>query len=100
MIIPYFEELCSAELLNHKYQVPCDPIAYLDTNYGKFPKWSKPKSLFTEYVWPNFSPNGKWTDEEFINGFRRYNLDGSLNRKATLDTINKTVTNIINFDFK
>lgn len=60
MIIPYFEELCSAEMLNHKYQVPCDPILYLDTNYGKFPKWRKPTS---EYNWDNIRYNGKWTDE-------------------------------------
>ena len=28
--LPNFNELCSAELLNQKLMVPCDPVKYLD----------------------------------------------------------------------
>ena len=41
--MPSFDELCSAELLNHKFMIPCDPVNYLDKEYGSS-RWQIPKS--------------------------------------------------------
>ena len=41
--LPNFDELCSAELFNHKYMIPCDPVKYLDKEYGPS-RWLTPES--------------------------------------------------------
>lgn len=89
MLLPDFEELCSAELLDHKFQVPCDPILYLTVNYGRFSKWSRPASK--DFWWPSIVRNGEWTKDEIINEIRMFDKNGIFNKEATLISINKVL---------
>jgi hypothetical protein len=84
--LPAFDELCSAELLNTKQMVPCDPIKYLNSEYGTF-NWLTPISL--NYKWSNLKFTRKWNDNEWKRAYKYYNLDGSLNHKKTQKYINK-----------
>ncbi len=65
--LPEFDQLCSAELFNLKYFVPCDPVKYLDLEYGKS-GWLIPKA--TKYTWKNIKPNGECSDQEWPRAFK------------------------------
>ena len=78
MMLSYFQKTCSAELYGLKFQVPCDPVAYLDQNYGAFPKWAKPQSEFSKYVWPSIVKNGHWTDKEYMSAVQIFKGNGKL----------------------
>ena len=84
--LPEFSELCSAELLNQKHLVPCDPVKYLDNEYGKN-KWQIPKS--TNYSWTNLVSNGNWSENEWPKVLKYYEKNGTINLKSTLKDINK-----------
>lgn len=50
--LPNFERLCSAELLEHKFMIPCDPVGYLNKEYGP-KKWHSPESkIIHGQTWP------------------------------------------------
>jgi hypothetical protein len=84
--LPEFNELCSAELLNQKHLVPCDPVKYLDNEYGKN-QWQTPKS--SHYTWSNLVSMGNWSDNEWPKSIRYYEKNGSFNLKRTLKDVNK-----------
>jgi hypothetical protein len=85
-LIPQFNQLCSADLLNQKHFVPCDPVKYLDLEYGKS-SWLTPQT--TKFTWKNVVPNGEWTEQEWPRAFKYYNANGTLHLNKTLDHINK-----------
>ncbi|KAL7676084.1 hypothetical protein ACOME3_002340 [Neoechinorhynchus agilis] len=43
-------ELCSCDLLGIRLQVTCQPVEYIENEYGRYPRWFHPK---TENVWTN-----------------------------------------------
>lgn len=64
--------LCSGELLGHKFIVPCNPEEYLSFQYGK-DKWKKPmKEKYFNFEAIFFFKY--WTDEEWPYVVRWYNL--------------------------
>ena len=49
----YFD-LCSCEIYGTKYLLPCNPVLYLNDDYGN---WKNPEEK--NYTWPNLDLNGK-----------------------------------------
>lgn len=94
MYHPNFSTVCSAEFLGNKVLVPCDPVAFLNRNYGS---WSKPERELKNYRWPNMNYTGTWTDEQYRQSFRKYAADGSVDQKATLKFWNLALTEKIPF---
>lgn len=84
--MPAFDELCSAELFHIKLMIPCNPVDYLNNEYGPF-SWLKPISK--KYLWTNLKYSGTWTDYEWIRAIKVFYQNGSLNRKLTLRNINR-----------
>ena len=84
--LPNFNELCSAELLNQKLMVPCDPVKYLDNEYG-VNNWATP--LSKNYQWKNVVYFKNWTNSEWPHAVRYYDKEGKLIEKKTLDYINQ-----------
>ena len=80
-------ELCSAELFNSKTLVPCDPVAYLNAEYG-VNEWHTPKKS-SEYFWKNIQKNGEWSTSEWPKVIRIYNRRGRIDKNETLMEINK-----------
>ena len=90
--ITYFNEtnICSGELLNNKFLVPCNPEYYLSQQYGE-EKWRKP--LVDGYF------NGRsiklfrnWTNDEWPYVVRWYKSSGELDVNKTLNEINRFST--------
>jgi hypothetical protein len=88
-LIIYFDEtnICSAELLESKFIVPCNPEKYLSFQYGN--KWRMP--LQNDYF--NYGSIGFykiWSDEEWPYVIRWYNMNnGSFDyAKSLRDTNN------------
>ena len=72
--LPKLNTLCSAELLNHKYMIPCDPVSYLDKEYG--PGWRSPQSK--NYTWSNVQYWKNWSDIEWPKAVKYYDKYGAL----------------------
>ncbi len=100
--MPYFKKVCSAELLNHKFMVPCNPVEYLNNEYGtdwQLPKADLSMTIFSqkrgkkkriktnEYHWPNLEFQRKYSDDELLNFVRWYHPNGSINYETTIDYI-------------
>jgi hypothetical protein len=83
-----FETVCSAELLGIKVLVPCDPIDYLNNEYGSFDKWIIPISK--DYKWSNLDTNySLWSDSHWPYAIKFFSTNGKLNNAGTLNFINK-----------
>jgi len=91
MYHPDFSTMCSAELLSHKVLVPCDPVGYLNKNYGSFKKWSVPEAEFKKYKWPNINYTGTWSDEQYRKSVRIFESDGSVDQLETLNFWNEAL---------
>ena len=70
-----FNDICSAELYEKRYFVPCEPAKCLDFQYGKN-KWVTPEaknfklnSLFFDKI---------WSEHELLYALRVYDSNGSL----------------------
>lgn len=87
--LPDFNQLCSAELLNHKFMVPCDPVHYLDRDYGPV-RWQTPQSV--NYTWSNVRFWEKWSDSLWPHTIKYYDRNGKLIKKKILDYVNKHMT--------
>ena len=86
--IPTFNTLCSAELLNFKVLVPCDPIGYLNNEYGNFKNWIKP--IIKGYKWTNLEQqNTLWHNSDWPYAIKLIYPNGKLNYNETLNYINK-----------
>ena len=68
--------------------IPCDPIKYLDIEYGPS-NWLTPKSA--NYTWKNVIYSDKWTNEEWKRVIRYYHSNGNLNLDKTLTVLNKQI---------
>ncbi|KAL7676085.1 hypothetical protein ACOME3_002341 [Neoechinorhynchus agilis] len=44
------KQLCSCDLLGIRLLVTCDPLSYIENEYGKYPRWFYPR---TNEVWTN-----------------------------------------------
>ena len=74
--MPYFNEsnLCSAELLDNKFIVPCNPEDYLRMQYGY--NWSY--ALTNNYFnLKTFFFYKYWNEEEYPYSIRLYDNDGN-----------------------
>jgi len=66
--------------------VPCDPIGYLDNEYG--PKmWQKP--LTKKYNWNNLAFWEYWSSSEWPNAVKFFNRHGKLLRKKIISYVKK-----------
>ena len=83
--LPNFDELCSVELLSHKFLVPCDPIKYLNKEYGPR-NWETPK--VKNYSWTNVVYMANWTDTEWARAIKYYDKNGELIKTKMLNYIN------------
>ena len=74
--IPNFKKLCSAELINTKVMVPCDPVQYLSYLYGSIESWKTPKEK--NYAFPNLDiKNGtRWSHDRKNKAVKYYDLNG------------------------
>lgn len=84
-----FEKLCSADFLGLKVMVPCDPVRYLNYEYGKMENWATPKPK--NYRWTNLDSNfSLWSlDFEWPRAIRHFNRNGKVNVNSTLKYLNK-----------
>ena len=80
--MPNFEKLCSAELLNNRFMVPCDPVNYLNREYFDEKRWSFPQEK--NYTWSNLVFDSRWKDHEWPNVIKYYDKDGLLAKKNPL----------------
>ena len=105
--MPNFNEVCSAELINQRFMVPCDPVKYLDTDYGKN-NWQEPKKNLSPistkdkqkkgtkdtYHWPNLKYFGKYADDVFIRTNRWYKKSGLLNKELTYSVLSGGISSL------
>ncbi len=84
--LPNFNQVCSADLLQHKVLVPCDPVEYLNLEYGEANNWIFPKSK--NYTWSNLDKqHTNWTDKEWPHAIKFYNING-FNKIETINFVN------------
>ncbi|CAF1384791.1 unnamed protein product, partial [Didymodactylos carnosus] len=85
--LPLLPELCSGDLFGYRFSVPCDPIEYLNTEYG-INKWNAP--LEKGYSWINMKLHSYWTDLAWLYATRLYTREGKLRTdKFAIDWISK-----------
>jgi hypothetical protein len=91
-LLPYFNEtnLCSGELLNNKFIVPCNPEFYLSKQYGE-DRWKIPLTdKYFNYDSISFYKN--WTNDEWPYAVRYYDLvTGDISVERTLEELNRHV---------
>ena len=85
-------DLCSAELFNQKYMIPCDPVHYLDQEYGAA-NWRKP--MESKYEWKNVAYNSIWSDSEWPHAVKYFDRAGNLIVQKIKNYINKFLANRI-----
>ncbi|CAF1246082.1 unnamed protein product [Adineta ricciae] len=73
--LPLLEKLCSCDLFGHRFSVPCSPVQYLDSEYGK-DKWKTP--LEKNYTWTNMKYHSIWDDISWMYAVRLYTRQGKL----------------------
>ena len=73
-------------MLNQKLLIPCDPVQYLDFEYGAS-KWQTPKK--DKYKWPNLIYQGEWSDNEWQKAIRFYDSNGTVKTIKTLKYLNR-----------
>jgi hypothetical protein len=68
--------------------VPCDPIGYLNNEYGNGENWMKPKK--SGYNWPNLDRiHGlDWSDTDWPYAIRFYNKNGQVDVSQTITFVN------------
>jgi hypothetical protein len=66
--------------------VPCDPVSYLDKEYGRG-NWHSPQSK--NYTWTNVVYHSNWTDTEWPYAVKYYDKFGKLIKPKILAYINK-----------
>jgi hypothetical protein len=77
--LPKVINLCSAELINIKVMIPCDPAVYLTSMYGHIDDWKTPKER--NYVWPNLDFNNsgsKWSLDRKDKVVKHFSPNGML----------------------
>ena len=70
--------------------IPCDPIGYLNSEYGNIINWMKPKEK--DYSWNNIEEvEYTWSDQDWTNAIKFYQKNGKLDRDKTLKYINEAL---------
>ena len=85
--LPFFNDsnLCSGELLENKFLIPCNPEYYLKLQYGD--NWKKP--LENQYLNNNsFFMHKKWNDSEYPWTIRSFDEFGKIDESWTLKQLN------------
>jgi hypothetical protein len=73
--LPLLPDLCSADLFGFRFSVPCEPVDYLNTEYGK-ETWKHP--LERNYTWLNMKYDAFWNDISWMYAVRLYTREGRL----------------------
>jgi hypothetical protein len=80
-------ELCTAEFLNNKYLVPCDPVKRLNEMYG-YNDWETKKQVNSVYNLENLGP---WPGRVWPNVNKFYDISGKLNLNRTASHANNYI---------
>lgn len=81
------DKLCSGEIYGKKFLVPCDPVGYLNFEYGKEENWIKPKK--SNYTWSNLdSKMTYWSREQWPYAIRFYDENGNVKKDFTIRYLN------------
>jgi hypothetical protein len=84
MWITKVDEICSIELIGHKFFAPCNPYEYIRFQYGK--GWSTPHEnqgiVSSVHV-------GEWSDKEWPHFIKDYRKNGTLNVNSTIALLNE-----------
>lgn len=86
-VIRKIESLCSAELFNEKYTIPCDPVKYFEDVYGK-DGWQNPKKK--NYKSPNLFFIKRWSTSEWKNAIKFFH-NGIFLKERTENFINNFI---------
>ena len=71
--------------------MPCDPVTFLNNNYGSSTLWMKPDTEgFKNIDWKNYRI---WRNHEWPNWMRHYSRNGKLQVARTLRDLNEHVKN-------
>ena len=80
--------------------VPCDPVKYLNREYGR-DLWKSPESK--NYTWTNVLFWKNWTDSEWPHTIKYYDKNGDLIEPKILEYVNKfsneNITSVPDDDF-
>jgi hypothetical protein len=79
--------LCSGELFESKFVVPCNPEEYLSFQYGK-DKWKIPNKDY-HFNLDAIKFYKTWNDQEWPFIIRWYDVHGNLDELRTIDAINE-----------
>jgi hypothetical protein len=67
--------------------VPCNPMEYLNQEYGDLKNWIIPKSK--GYKWSNVEKKSSfWSEKEWLYAVKHFHSTGKLNYLSTLNFIN------------
>ena len=85
---PIFSDICSADLFNRKFMIPCDPVKYLNIQYGT-EQWTVP--MQTKYHVPNtdWGTGRERSEMELKYSFRYYDENGNVEVDKSLKAINE-----------
>ena len=64
-------------------------MSHLNTEYGSSGEWQKHTD--ENFELKNLISNGKWTDNQWPNAVRFYNLNGQININRTLEFLNSEI---------
>lgn len=73
--------------MKNKFMIPCDPVEYLNKEYGKKERWITPQS--SNYTWSNVNHWKSWSDEEWPHVIKYYDKAGVLIKSKVLSYLNK-----------
>ncbi|CAF0853075.1 unnamed protein product [Brachionus calyciflorus] len=88
-ILTKFDKICSVELLNEKFQVPCEAVRYIHEEYDK-DDWKVPRSNYKG--WPNVFKWGQWSEQEYPYVIKFYGNDGKFLKAQTLNYVNNLLS--------
>ena len=88
------DSLCSAEIYGVKVMAPCDPVGFLNREYGSMEIWAKPEAK--NYTWLTLDTNFTLWDVEYEwpRAFRYYLNNGSVDVVSTLSYLNEHAKNL------
>jgi hypothetical protein len=87
-LVSNINDLCSADLFDNKYTVPCDPVQFLNEAYG-VNGWQTPEAK--DYKWNNIIDEGEWSLNDWKDAYRLYNSDGEIQINETLKYLNSRI---------
>lgn len=92
---PNFNELCSAELLSSKFLIPCNPVQYLNAEYGPN-GWKIPEKKNYKFYGTKFYE--RVSDAEFLKTRKYYRYDGAIDNSTTFEELNSVLDKKITWE--